>query len=229
MAESGDQLKYQNPQDNKLMLSKQSRRESIPSPFPSACRISSLPTPFARLRTCAVDSNAKNDPCLCPDVGLLLAGGHSTISNYAAVKSDGNISFTIMISDFLYFLVLCNLSLVVLTAPIPPKAPKCPDYSRYAKELHSENSSLGRYNLPFQRPIEDCRTYYSQEVEASIERLKPKVRDPDLFRLFENAFPNTLDTAVRWKGFAYEEGTEDKYTDEDLAFVITGDMYVEQF
>ena len=47
-----------------------------------------------------------------------------------------------------------------------------------------------------------CRTYYSHEVEDAIERLKPTIKDPDLFQLFENAFPNTLDTAVRWKGFA---------------------------
>ena len=71
----------------------------------------------------------------------------------------------------------------------------------------------------------DCRTFYSEEVEEAIERLRPKIADPDLFRLFENAFPNTLDTAVKWKGFAWKDGEKGVETDEDLAFVITGDMY----
>jgi len=82
--------------------------------------------------------------------------------------------------------------------------------------------------LPFQRPSKKCRTYYSTEVEAAIERLRPKIKDPDLFRLFENSFPNRLDTAVRWKGFAWQSETKDKYTDEDLAFVVTGDMFVQE-
>lgn len=83
---------------------------------------------------------------------------------------------------------------------------------------------MGRHGLPFQRPSAECRTYHSHEVEDAIDRMKTKIRDPDLFRLFENAFPNTLDTAVKWKGFAWENGTKGKETDEDLAFVITGDM-----
>ena len=54
--------------------------------------------------------------------------------------------------------------------------------------------------------------------------MRTKILDPDLFRLFENALPNTLDTAVKWKGFAWDNGTKGQETDEDLAFVITGDM-----
>ena len=67
-------------------------------------------------------------------------------------------------------------------------------------------------------------------MEEAIERLKTKIADPDLFRLFENAFPNTLDTMVKWKGFAWKNETDGDaggFTDEDLAFVITGDMFVQ--
>ena len=113
----------------------------------------------------------------------------------------------------------------VHSLPVPIIGQKCPDYAHWANQRDGKELSEGRYQLPFQRPSEDCRTFYSQEVEDAIERLRAKIADPDLFRLFENAFPNTLDTAVKWKGFAWKDGKESESTDEDLAFVITGDMY----
>lgn len=128
-----------------------------------------------------------------------------------------------MLISFACFL-LYNHLFAVLSAPIPP--PECPHYAQYARQRHDGELPAGRYQLPFQRPTKICRTYRSEEVEDAIERLKPKIADPDLRRLFENSFPNTLDTTVRWKGFAWANGSEGTYTDEDLAFVITGDMYV---
>ena len=113
----------------------------------------------------------------------------------------------------------------VLSLPVPPlDTPVCPPYGSHAKQRHEGNRSTGLYELPYQRPPIKCRTFPSLEVEETILRLKSTIRDPDLFRLFENAYPNTLDTAILWTGFAYEKGSETKHTDEDLAFVITGDM-----
>ena len=132
---------------------------------------------------------------------------------------------------FVLLLLLCNFRKAVHSAVIPAQdpiasKPICPNYASYSRTRHPDNLSAGRHQLPFQRPSKECRTYHSQEVEATIGRMKSRIEDPDLYRLFENAFPNTLDTAVKWKGFAWTNETESKETDEDLAFVITGDMYV---
>lgn len=113
----------------------------------------------------------------------------------------------------------------VHSLPLPILEQQCPHYAEWSKKPDGKELSGGRYQLPFQRPSDECRTFYSQEVEDAIERLRPKIADPDLFRLFENAYPNTLDTAVKWKGFAWKDEQEGTSTDEDLAFVITGDMY----
>ena len=129
-------------------------------------------------------------------------------------------------------LLLCLLSVLCIgllssvnSIPVPIPEDECPHYEGWAKQSDGKELSEGRYQLPFQRPSVHCRTFHSQEVEEAIERLRPKIADPDLFRLFENAFPNTLDTAVKWKGFAWKDGQKGVETDEDLAFVITGDMY----
>src|ERR1700712_3228910 len=93
---------------------------------------------------------------------------------------------------------------------------QCPDYLDYAEVPHGPYSS-GRYNLSYQRPDPACRTFTSTVVEDAVDRVKGDIADPDLRRLFENTYPNTLDTAIRWKGTA--EGS-----DEELTFVITGDI-----
>jgi meiotically up-regulated gene 157 (Mug157) protein len=59
------------------------------------------------------------------------------------------------------------------------------------------------------RPDPSCRKYTLPEVEKAIDDMKGLVKDPDLFRLFENAFPNTLDTTVSWKGFASDDTEEE--------------------
>jgi Metal-independent alpha-mannosidase (GH125) len=77
----------------------------------------------------------------------------------------------------------------------------CPDYSSYSFQKHGPYSR-GRYRLPYQRPDPECRRITLPEVEDTIAEMKKAVKDPDLARLFENCFPNTLDTAIAWKGVA---------------------------
>ncbi|KAK4443583.1 hypothetical protein QBC34DRAFT_310689 [Podospora aff. communis PSN243] len=96
----------------------------------------------------------------------------------------------------------------------------CPDYSTHSLG-HNKPISKGRYQLPYQRPIPACRTLNLTEVEDTILSMKETIRDPDLFRLFENCFPNTLDTAITWKGTAKGKSS---HKNEELTFITTGDI-----
>ncbi|KAG7097158.1 hypothetical protein E1B28_004535 [Marasmius oreades] len=89
---------------------------------------------------------------------------------------------------------------------------QCPDYADYAKTPQG-NPSNGALGLPFMRPEPACRTFNSTAVEKVIKDMKARLKDPDIARLFENTFPNTLDTTVRY----FKEA-------ENLAFIITGDI-----
>lgn len=103
------------------------------------------------------------------------------------------------------------------TALLARAAAQCPDYLDYAEEYHAPFSS-GRYNLSYQRPSPPCRTFNLSEVENTITRLNSTIKDPDLYRLFQNSYPNTLDTAIKWKGYAANN------SEEELTFIITGDI-----
>jgi meiotically up-regulated gene 157 (Mug157) protein len=98
---------------------------------------------------------------------------------------------------------------------------QCPIYTHYANARH-EPYSTGRWNLSSMRPIPSCRTFVSQEVEDTIARLKDVIVDSDLFRIFENSWPSTLDTTIAWTGFS--NTTTDGTDPEDLSFVVTGDI-----
>lgn len=64
------------------------------------------------------------------------------------------------------------------------------------------------------RPPVSQRKFVSQAVEATIASVKPKIADPELAWMFENCYPNTLDTTVN---FRMVDGKPD-------TFVITGDI-----
>ncbi|KAI0921582.1 hypothetical protein AcW1_004489 [Taiwanofungus camphoratus] len=89
---------------------------------------------------------------------------------------------------------------------------KCPDYTAYSQSPQG-NRSTGPLALPYMRPIPACRTFNSSAVETVINDMTSRLKDPDIARLFENTFPNTLDTTIK-----YFNSTE------NLAFIITGDI-----
>ncbi|MDQ2720641.1 MAG: glycoside hydrolase family 125 protein [Bacteroidota bacterium] len=64
------------------------------------------------------------------------------------------------------------------------------------------------------RPQVSQRKFTSKAVEDAIIKVKKKIADPELAWLFENCFPNTLDTTV---DFEIIDGKPDTY-------VITGDI-----
>ncbi|KAK4452702.1 hypothetical protein QBC34DRAFT_483238 [Podospora aff. communis PSN243] len=93
----------------------------------------------------------------------------------------------------------------------------CPDYLEYSQRRHAEPVSAGRYAMSYMRPPKECRTVVVDAVDDLISVIVDYISDPDLARLFENTYPNTLDTAIKWTGFV--NGTNDP-----LTFVVTGDI-----
>jgi meiotically up-regulated gene 157 (Mug157) protein len=131
------------------------------------------------------------------------------------------------LQSFLYFLTtfkdkltdsMRGSSLYSLIANVPLLvSAQCPEYVDYATQVHEPLSS-GKYKLAYQRPSEECRTFKSQGLEDVVSRMESVIKDPDLYRLFLNAYPNTLDTAIKWKGYSANN------SEEELTFIITGDI-----
>ncbi|KAF7716150.1 Exo-alpha-1,6-mannosidase [Penicillium ucsense] len=108
----------------------------------------------------------------------------------------------------------------------------CPDYTSYASTPHGPYSG-GPLNLPYQRPDPACRTFSSASVEQVIEDVTSRLVDKDLAQLFRNAFPNTLDTTIRWHQNE-TAAVSTKSNKRDSAqwtglqtFIVTGDINAE--
>ena len=65
-----------------------------------------------------------------------------------------------------------------------------------------------------QRPEMEERNFISPAVEHKIEQVKKRIKNEELAWMFENCYPNTLDTTV---DFEYIDGKPD-------TFIITGDI-----
>jgi meiotically up-regulated gene 157 (Mug157) protein len=65
------------------------------------------------------------------------------------------------------------------------------------------------------RPKLADRKFTSKAVEATIQKVKADIKDPEIAWLFENCYPNTLDTTVN---YSEKNGKPD-------TFVITGDIF----
>ena len=72
--------------------------------------------------------------------------------------------------------------------------------------------SAGVY--PCQRPPQPQRQFVSEAVDAKIADVKTRIKDQKLAWLFENCYPNTLDTTVKYTPSGNTPDT----------FVIPGDI-----
>ncbi len=70
--------------------------------------------------------------------------------------------------------------------------------------------------LKTKRPDEKSRLFHSKAVEAKIAEVKKMLTNPQLAWMFENCFPNTIDTTVH-----YRKGKDGK----NDTFVYTGDIH----
>jgi len=84
--------------------------------------------------------------------------------------------------------------------------------------LSSDNTRISQVNRKeyvSQRPEASKRLFHSQAVEDEIIRVKKLLKNPKLAWMFENCFPNTLDTTVRHR----------KSDGKDDTVVYTGDIH----
>jgi meiotically up-regulated gene 157 (Mug157) protein len=107
----------------------------------------------------------------------------------------------------------------------------CPAYEHYAKFPHHPYSE-GPLELPSQRPAKLCRTFESPLVEKVIEDMRERMVDKDLAHIFGNAFPNTLDTTVKWHVDGTEKGKDHAVYKNGAwegpqSFIVTGDISAE--
>ena len=87
------------------------------------------------------------------------------------------------------------------------------DNTRVAKPKSRVADQYAKTN----RPAEADRLFKSEAVEAEIVRIKSMLTNARLAWMFENCFPNTLDTTVRWT-------TKDENGKDDT-MVYTGDIH----
>lgn len=103
-----------------------------------------------------------------------------------------------------------SLLVLLLTIAASALAQECPsDYVEYFSKRNPPFSP-GVYEYPYQRPSQDCRTYNVDEIEKVIGRdMNKSISDPDLYRLFANTWPNTVDTTVKWTGYSDDNPDEE--------------------
>lgn len=86
-----------------------------------------------------------------------------------------------------------------------------------ALSLSSPTQSFAQTKTQYQsnRPAVDDRHFTSEAIEKIIAEVKEAIKDPKLRWMFENCYPNTLDTTVKFQMKGKKPDT----------FVLTGDIH----
>ncbi len=96
----------------------------------------------------------------------------------------------------------------LLAAPkSTPSVQQAGSFTEHAKKVWSDYST--------KRPSESARKFVSEAVEKKLAEVKAHIKDPKLAWMFENCYPNTLDTTCEFK---MKDGRPD-------TFVLTGDIH----
>ena len=83
------------------------------------------------------------------------------------------------------------------------------------RESYSKLAAKVTGDFTTKRPAPEARKFTSKAVEEKIKAVKARIKDPKLSWMFENCYPNTLDTTCEFK---LVNGKPD-------TFVITGDIH----
>ena len=83
------------------------------------------------------------------------------------------------------------------------------------RESYSKLAAKVTGDFTTKRPAPEARKFTSKAVEEKIKAVKARIKDPKLAWMFENCYPNTLDTTCEFKMVNGKPDT----------FVITGDIH----
>ena len=110
--------------------------------------------------------------------------------------------------------LFAGLTLAALTMPAvaePPATPApAPGAPTIAAPVPAEPTQLKART----RPVPEKRKFTSDVIERAITAVSSRIADPEVALLFQNCYPNTLDTAVT---FTTTNGQPDTY-------IVTGDI-----
>ena len=117
----------------------------------------------------------------------------------------------------------CLVAALFVAGTVSVHASALPAGSVEAAPLIMDNTRMAKPKAkpvkqyaPTNRPAEAERLFKSQAVEAEIARVKQVLTNAKLAWMFENCFPNTLDTTVRYR-------QDDNGKDDTV--VYTGDIH----
>jgi len=109
-----------------------------------------------------------------------------------------------------------TLTITITTALPSPSA---------ASTSSSLATPLSTSPLPNVRPAKNQRKFNSDSVERLIVNITSRMASVDLATLFENCWPNTLDTTVE----SFTAQGSDPLTQPPDAFIVTGDIHAQWF